>query len=62
MQYDDETLETASRYVETMEANLGGTEIVKPLEHVFHSALPKIGERQVFVLTDGQVIKRHARI
>ena len=52
--YNDETLQLASAHANSMRADLGGTEIMAPLEHVFrqnHAAV----ERQVFVLTDGQV-------
>jgi Ca-activated chloride channel family protein len=67
--YADDTLAAASRHVRSMEADMGGTEILPALELVLaarpHEGLP----RQLFVLTDGQVsntdavialVRRHA--
>jgi hypothetical protein len=60
--YTDATLDEATRHVQHMTADLGGTEILAPLRAVFetepHPALP----RQVFVLTDGQVTNTEAVI
>jgi Vault protein inter-alpha-trypsin domain/von Willebrand factor type A domain len=53
--YNDETLTVASAYVASMQADFGGTEILEPLRAIFDQT-PAVGvERQVFVLTDGQV-------
>ena len=55
--YNDSTLKTASKYVASIEANMGGTQILAPLIDVFSQGVSAaIGtDRQVFVLTDGQV-------
>lgn len=53
--YDDASLAEATQHVKALEADLGGTEILRALEHVL-GAEPKAGlPRQVFVLTDGEV-------
>jgi hypothetical protein len=52
--YDDTSLAEASRHVEALEANLGGTEILPALKAVLerpHAGLP----RQIVLLTDGEV-------
>ena len=60
--YSEETLDKATQLAERMDANLGGTELLSPLESIFRqkplSGLP----RQVFVLTDGAVSNTHACI
>lgn len=53
--YSDETLEWATTHVMNMEANMGGTKIRAPLKAVLEQDLATGMERQVFVLTDGQV-------
>jgi hypothetical protein len=45
-----------------MEAGLGGTEILPPLEWIFRQGLKGAGVRQVFVLTDGEVNNTQAVI
>jgi len=56
VKYTNESLELASRYAMNMQADLGGTEIVSPLNFVLGQEPPAGGiERAVFVLTDGQV-------
>ncbi len=60
--YDDASLAQAAKHVQQLDADLGGTEILKPLEHVLGAA-PRPGlPRQVFVLTDGQVSNTDAVI
>ncbi|CAL8104245.1 unnamed protein product [Orchesella dallaii] len=53
--YDDGTLKTAVAHTKDLEADLGGTEILKPLKDIFEKPEIKGYLRQVFVLTDGQV-------
>lgn len=53
--YNDKNLEEATRLAETMQADLGGTEILAPLEWVFSQPLVKGHPRQLFLLTDGEV-------
>ena len=53
--YDQEHLDHAIGHAETLEANLGGTELLRPLQYIFgQDMLPEL-PRQVFVLTDGSV-------
>ncbi len=67
--YNEETLAEASRHVAVLDADLGGTEILAPLETVLkaeqHAELPRV----LLVLTDGDVtntdpvlelVRRHA--
>lgn len=53
--YNDENLKEATKLAETMQADLGGTEILAPLEWVFSQPLVKGHPRQLFLLTDGEV-------
>ncbi|KAL9954878.1 hypothetical protein ACROYT_G042463 [Oculina patagonica] len=53
--YNDENLKEATKLAETMQADLGGTEILRPLEWVFSQPLVKGHPRQLFLLTDGEV-------
>eukprot|EP00286_Rhodomonas_abbreviata_P022157 CAMPEP_0181315904 /NCGR_PEP_ID=MMETSP1101-20121128/15617_1 /TAXON_ID=46948 /ORGANISM="Rhodomonas abbreviata, Strain Caron Lab Isolate" /LENGTH=489 /DNA_ID=CAMNT_0023423129 /DNA_START=83 /DNA_END=1548 /DNA_ORIENTATION=- len=54
--YNDDSLEEASEYAKTLAADMGGTEILKPLSFALKAAPHREGcERQVFILTDGQV-------
>ena len=52
--YDEASLAEASRHVEALNADLGGTEILAPLRAVLETPRTEL-PRQVFVLTDGQV-------
>ena len=53
--YNQENLDTAVAHSESVEADLGGTELLSPLQHIFkQKVLPGL-PRQVFVLTDGAV-------
>eukprot|EP00090_Calanus_glacialis_P038770 TRINITY_DN6757_c0_g1_i1.p1 TRINITY_DN6757_c0_g1~~TRINITY_DN6757_c0_g1_i1.p1 ORF type:complete len:929 (+),score=240.22 TRINITY_DN6757_c0_g1_i1:18-2804(+) len=54
-QYDDDSLRDAKDSAAGISANLGGTEIFQPLQHIFQMPLLAGLARQVFVLTDGQV-------
>ncbi|KAK3723599.1 hypothetical protein QZH41_019314 [Actinostola sp. cb2023] len=53
--YDDSSLNRACSHGESMEADLGGTEILAPFQDVFSQPLIKGYPRQVFLLTDGEV-------
>ncbi|KAI9555319.1 hypothetical protein GHT06_017833 [Daphnia sinensis] len=53
--YDERVLHTAKAYAEQLRANLGGTEILEPLERIFQKPPIDGYSRQVFVLTDGEV-------
>lgn len=52
---DDKTLYRATQYVSRMEANLGGTNILAPLEEILDAPIRQGFPRQVFCLTDGEV-------
>ena len=51
--YDDASMEEADRHAQAMHANLGGTEILRPLQAIV--AQEGRAQRQVILLTDGQV-------
>ncbi|XP_073349515.1 von Willebrand factor A domain-containing protein 5A-like isoform X11 [Pagrus major] len=55
VEYSQETMEEALKKVTDMEANLGGTEILKPLQHIYSQPCIPNQPRQVFVFTDGEV-------
>jgi hypothetical protein len=60
--YDERSLKEASKHVDNMEASMGGTEILAPLEAILQKP-PLLGvPRQLFVLTDGQVTNTDAVI
>ena len=60
--YDESSLATASQHVDSMDATLGGTEILPALEFVLSQ--PRTSERalQLVVLTDGEVTNTDAVI
>eukprot|EP00092_Neocalanus_flemingeri_P024207 GFUD01026255.1.p1 GENE.GFUD01026255.1~~GFUD01026255.1.p1 ORF type:complete len:656 (+),score=188.33 GFUD01026255.1:171-1970(+) len=60
--YDDDSLKDAKDSSSGISANLGGTEIYQPLQHIFQKPLMAGLARQVFVLTDGQVSNSSACI
>ena len=53
--YDQVNLDIAIKHVESLEADLGGTELFSPLKHIFGLELVNGLPRQIFVLTDGAV-------
>jgi Ca-activated chloride channel family protein len=53
--FDDRTLEEATRYVERIAADLGGTAILEPLQALLEAEPDPTRQRRVLVLTDGQV-------
>lgn len=55
VQYNNESLKKASQYISSINADMGGTELLQPLKAVFSSKTTPGYPRQVFVLTDGQV-------
>ena len=60
--YDEKHLEKAMKHAQGMHADLGGTELLGPLQHIFGTK-PRSGyARQVFVLTDGSVTNTDACI
>ncbi|XP_030601322.1 von Willebrand factor A domain-containing protein 5A-like [Archocentrus centrarchus] len=55
VEYSQQTMEEALKKVEQMEANLGGTEILQPLKHIYSQPCIPNQPRQLFVFTDGKV-------
>ena len=53
--YNQASLEEATRYIQQVGADLGGTEILAPLQHLLHMAPDPERPRQILVLTDGEV-------
>ncbi len=53
--YDDTVLGETKAHAETMQADLGGTEIYQPLEWIFQQPTVEGYLRQIFLLTDGEV-------
>ena len=60
--YTQETLDKATRHAQEMQANLGGTELLQPLEYIFGEKITSGLPRQIFVLTDGAVSNTDACI
>uniref|UniRef100_A0A3Q2G2G2 Uncharacterized protein n=1 Tax=Cyprinodon variegatus TaxID=28743 RepID=A0A3Q2G2G2_CYPVA len=55
VEYNEKTMNEALNKVEKMEANLGGTEILRPLQHIYSQPCIPEHPRQLFVFTDGEV-------
>ena len=53
--YSQATLNEATSHINGISANLGGTELMKPLQFIYGTPLIKGYTRNIFVLTDGQV-------
>ncbi|XP_042372951.1 von Willebrand factor A domain-containing protein 5A-like, partial [Plectropomus leopardus] len=53
--YSEKTMEEALKKVEVMDADLGGTEILEPLKHIYSQPSIPNQPRQLFVFTDGEV-------
>jgi hypothetical protein len=60
--YDDQSLAEATKHVQGLEADLGGTEILPALQHVLEAERRPGLPRQLFVLTDGEVSNTDAVI
>ncbi|XP_063813630.1 von Willebrand factor A domain-containing protein 5A-like isoform X3 [Pseudophryne corroboree] len=55
VQYTQTSMEEALKKVMVMEADLGGTEILQPLQKIYKTAGRREHPRQLFVFTDGEV-------
>ncbi|XP_044209490.1 von Willebrand factor A domain-containing protein 5A-like isoform X2 [Thunnus albacares] len=55
VEYNEKTMEEALKKVEEMDADLGGTEILEPLKHIYSQPCIPSQPRQLFVFTDGEV-------
>ena len=53
--YTQQNLDTATKHAQELEADLGGTELLPPLKHIFQQPPLADWYRQIFVLTDGAV-------
>merc|ERR1719443_1889507 len=53
--YDAESLQRASSHVQNVQADLGGTELLQPLQTVLHQPVPAGFARRLILLTDGAV-------
>lgn len=60
--YSQQTLSEASSHVSSIDANMGGTEILAALQDVLSAPLTAALPRQVFLLTDGEVSNADAVI
>ena len=58
--YDQASLADATAHVQRLDATLGGTEILSPLEFVLRQPVSADLPRQVVILTDGQVTNTDA--
>ncbi|XP_036432419.1 von Willebrand factor A domain-containing protein 5A-like [Colossoma macropomum] len=55
VEYTQETMDQAVKRVKEMEADMGGTEILQPLKHIYSQQCIPNQPRQVFMFTDGEV-------
>nr|XP_057936765.1 von Willebrand factor A domain-containing protein 5A-like isoform X2 [Doryrhamphus excisus] len=55
VEYNEKTMEEALKKVKELQADLGGTEILQPLKHIYSQACIANHPRQLFVFTDGEV-------
>lgn len=60
--YGDRTFKKAMRYLGGVEADLGGTELLSPLQDVLATPMKVDGVRDVILLTDGEVSNEDAII
>jgi Ca-activated chloride channel family protein len=54
-EYSEQSFGEAIGWLRSVDADLGGTEVLRPLQHVYGTAMPKGVSRSVLLLTDGQV-------
>ncbi|XP_031150803.1 von Willebrand factor A domain-containing protein 5A-like [Sander lucioperca] len=55
VEYSQKTLEEPLKKIEEMDADLGGTEILMPLKHIYSQPCIPSQPRQLIVFTDGEV-------
>ncbi|XP_051967942.1 von Willebrand factor A domain-containing protein 5A-like isoform X2 [Xyrauchen texanus] len=53
--YSQDTMEEAVKRVQEIRANMGGTEILEPLKHIYSQPCFPDHPRQLFIFTDGEV-------
>ncbi|XP_073688705.1 von Willebrand factor A domain-containing protein 5A-like [Garra rufa] len=70
VEYSQDTMDQALKRVKEMQADMGGTEILQPLKHIYSQPCSPDHPRQLFIFTDGEVfntkevldlVKSHAR-
>lgn len=54
-EYDGDTLKQALEYQKSIDADMGGTEVLDPLKHVYSQSCAAGYARQLFLITDGDV-------
>ncbi|XP_043935469.1 von Willebrand factor A domain-containing protein 5A-like [Protopterus annectens] len=55
VEYNQKSMNSAMKKIKSFDSDLGGTNILEPLQHIFSKSLKKGYSRQVFLLTDGEV-------
>jgi Ca-activated chloride channel homolog len=55
VEYDAQSLATALRHLSTVDADLGGTELLGPLRDIYARKVTDCDRRNIVLLTDGQV-------
>uniref|UniRef100_A0A8C4YW89 von Willebrand factor A domain-containing protein 5A-like n=1 Tax=Gadus morhua TaxID=8049 RepID=A0A8C4YW89_GADMO len=60
--YSQQTMDEALKVIEDLRADMGGTEILEPLKHIFKQPCIPSQPRQLFVFTDGEVSNTKAVI
>ncbi|KAK9952010.1 hypothetical protein ABG768_017878 [Culter alburnus] len=55
VEYNQDTMDQALKRVKKMKADMGGTEILEPLKHIYSQPCYPDHPRQLFIFTDGEV-------
>ncbi|KAL1250944.1 hypothetical protein QQF64_018740 [Cirrhinus molitorella] len=55
VEYNQDTMDQALKRVKEMQADMGGTEILQPLKHIYSQPCYPNHPRQLFIFTDGEV-------
>ncbi|XP_048013463.1 von Willebrand factor A domain-containing protein 5A-like isoform X2 [Megalobrama amblycephala] len=55
VEYNQKTMDQALKTVKKMKADMGGTEILEPLKHIYSQPCYSDHPRQLFIFTDGEV-------
>ncbi|XP_073688686.1 von Willebrand factor A domain-containing protein 5A-like [Garra rufa] len=55
VEYSQDTIDQALKRVKEMQADMGGTEILQPLKHIYSQPCHPDQPRQLFIFTDGEV-------
>ncbi|XP_048013466.1 von Willebrand factor A domain-containing protein 5A-like isoform X2 [Megalobrama amblycephala] len=55
VEYNQKTMDQALKTVKKMKADMGGTEILEPLKHIYSQPCYPDHPRQLFIFTDGEV-------